>query len=65
MQASAPFSKAPDRFSRKEAQENERAALEALVTYVAELGASGEGAVKSQADALRLSLRDVLNPKFT
>lgn len=66
MQVSASFMKTPEGFDRRQTQENERAALEALVNYVAELGSGHEGgAVKSHADALRRSLCDVLDPNFT
>ncbi|WP_165592464.1 hypothetical protein [Tritonibacter multivorans] len=60
------MSQATDGFGRDDAQANERAALEALINYVADMGSGAQGRDRhGQADALRRSLRDVLDPKFS
>ena len=48
----------------RERRENERAAIEALIDYVVDLGGAGQAAC-DQADSLRKSLSDVLNPKWS
>ena len=66
MQAVDIMSQSTDGFGREDAQANERAALEALINYVADMGSGAQGRDRNgQADALRRSLSDVLDPKFS
>lgn len=48
---------------RHDTGENERAALEALISYVADISGAGHVA-RTQAEALRNSLAEVLNPEI-
>ena len=62
MQAANIMSQSADGIGRENAQDNERAALEALINYVAGMGSGAQGRDRnSQADALRRSLSDVLD----
>ena len=62
MQAANIMSQSADGVGREDAQANERAALEALINYVADMGSGAQGRDRnSQADALRRSLSDVLD----
>lgn len=66
MQAVNIMSQSTEGFAREDAHANERAALEALINYVADMGSGAQGRDRSgQADALRRSLSDVLDRNFS
>lgn len=66
MQASVEQTSAATGQKGQSSRENERAALEALINYVADITApSNSDRRRNHADALRKSLGDVLDPQLS